>query len=341
MTIGMLTASFHPRTGGVERHVLRVGRALGQAGHAVCVLTLRHPGLEAEDEVEGMPVLRLDKRAGATERAAARDFLAGTAVIHSHDAYPLLKWRRLLPRVPVFMTWHGYEGWPIPLEAKVRRWWAGRFLTGAICMGEFICRWYGHGCDLTNYGAVDPPEQVTDPPAAGPALWLGRLEPDTGVLASIEALGLLARNRGIKVPLAVCGDGSLRARAERLAADLGLEATFHGQVPDPTPHIAGCRLALCSGYLGILECLSRRRPVFATWDNPLKRDYLSLHPCAGRGLAVAATSLEMAGAMADYLEHPERAAPGLAFGEQYARAQTWQSLAGLYLDLYRGKGVVW
>ncbi len=337
MKLAMLSASFYPRTGGVERHVGRVGAALVEQGHEVRLLTRRLDDMAVEETVDGIAVYRLPARPTRLERDAARAFLAGADVVHSHDAYPLLKWLRLLPRAPRFITWHGYEGWPIPLEAKVMRRLAGLFVGGSICMGEFICRWYGHGCDVVSYGAVDPPAAVTDPPADGPAVWVGRLEPDTGILPSIEALGLLERNHGLRLPLSVCGDGSLRHQAEQLAAKKGVEATFHGMVSPVTPYLEEATLVICTGYLGILEALAGRRAVFSVYDNPLKRDYLSLHPCAGRGLAVAGTPLEMAGQLAAYLAAPESA--GLAWGEQFARQQTWPAIAQMYLDLYRGKGV--
>jgi glycosyltransferase involved in cell wall biosynthesis len=104
-------------------------------------------------------------------------------------------------------------------------------------------------------------------------------------------------------------------------------------------HLAAARWVLCTGYLGILEALAHGRLVFATYDNPLKRDYLALHPCAGRGLVVAASPLALSGRMADYAAHPEQEQAELAWAEPYARAQTWEALARLYLDLYRAKGV--
>ena len=339
MKLAMLAASFHPQTGGVERHVRRVGSALVAMGHQVSLLTRQGEGTAAQEVVDGIQVLRLPARPGPLHLAQARELLAGAQVVHSHDAYPLLKWLRLLPRVPRFMTWHGYEGWPIPLEARLLRRLAGWLVSGSICMGEFICRWYGHGCTLTSYGAVDPPPTVTPPPPDGPALLLGRLEPDTGALAAIEALALLREHHGPALPLAVCGDGSLRPQAERLAAQRGLAAEFLGMVPDVSPHLARARLVLCTGYLGILEALAHGRLVFASYDNPLKRDYLRLHPCAGRGLLVAGSALEMSGQMAEHLRRPEQERLALSLGEQYARAQTWPALAGLYLDLYRAKGV--
>jgi glycosyltransferase involved in cell wall biosynthesis len=60
----LLTSDFfHPQIGGAERQVQLLAAALAARGHAVEVVTVRQAGLSARDEVDGVPVHRLNAAA--------------------------------------------------------------------------------------------------------------------------------------------------------------------------------------------------------------------------------------------------------------------------------------
>lgn len=63
-----------------------------------------------------------------------------------------------------------------------------------------------------------------------------------------------------------------------------------------------------TGYLGMLEAYIRRKPVLTTWNNPIKEDYIKMHPMYGKTV-------------------PER--------YRWAKEQTWDKLADLYEKLWR------
>jgi glycosyltransferase involved in cell wall biosynthesis len=337
----MIAPSFYPSVGGVETHVRRVATCLTQHGHQVSVLT--HAEAASQERLGSLVVHRLPKTGWRAAWRLARPHIARAEVVHCHDAYSFLHFylpsRWLPPRRPVFATFHGYEGYPIPKEAIRRRRFVSRRLRDAICMGDFICQWYASPCFAVSYGGVDP---VPDPPApaAEPsALFIGRLAEDTAIMAYLEAVLKLRRQHGHDLPIGVVGDGPLRAAAERYAQANWIKATFHGTVADPIPLLSACRLAFVSGYLSIWQALSLRRQVFALHQNPLKRDYLLGFPSASEVMVVAAEAEELAGSLARYLADPSRGAEMIARGARLASENTWDRVANLYLAMYQKHGI--
>jgi glycosyltransferase involved in cell wall biosynthesis len=252
----------------------------------------------------------------------------------------MLRWylpvRWMLPRRPAFLTFHGYEGYPIPLEARLLRRIAGRAALGSICMGEFICKWYRCRCDAVSYGGVDASAEVPEP-REDTAVFIGRLEPDTGIAEIIEALRLL-REGGRSLPLTVCGDGSLRARLENAARAAGIQAEFVGRVAEPRAYLLQARYAFVTGFLAILEAMACRRLVLSIYDTPIKRDYLELFP-ARDAIVIAGSAGELAARLAERLDAPERSRELLDRAQAFAHEQTWRKVAETYLHVYAAHGV--
>ncbi len=342
MRILMISPSFYPAVGGVETHVRRVSACLAEAGHQVSVLT--HSDAPSEERLGPVMVHRLPRTGWGAAWRLARPHIAGAEVVHCHDAYSYLHFylpsRWLPPRRPVFVTFHGYEGYPIPREAVRKRRFVRRRVRDALCMGDFICKHYGTRCYAVSYGGVDPAPASSPPPEPPSALFAGRLAEDTSVMGYLEGLVRLREKHGREVPIAVAGDGPLRARAEQYAREHGLQAVFHGPVADIGPLLEACRFAFVSGYLAIWEALARRRAVFALYDNPLKRDYLEGFPRAREVMTLLPGPAELADSLAEHLEAPARAAEMAEAGAALAAEHTWERVAGLYLEMYRAHGMV-
>jgi len=333
----MLSPSYFPRTGGVEKHVRCVVRELTARGLAVRLATPRCQTDWPEHEtIDGIEVTRLplDTRAG---RKALAPLVSWSRIVHTHDAYPFLKYylpfRLWDSHRPAFVTFHGYERYPIPLEARVLRRVVLWFTRGSICAGAFIPKWYRFRSTHITHGGVDaPPER---PSLGEGAVFVGRLEPDTGFLKYLEALRLLQEEHSLTLLLDVCGDGSLRGQGEEFARAHRLAVTFHGRVPDAAPCFARAQVAFVDGLLAMLEAMASGAVVFATYDNPLKEDYLRLFP--GARLAVIGESpTALADRLASLVEAPETLDRMAAAAYAFACTQTWARVADLYLDLYRG-----
>lgn len=332
----MLAPSYLPRLGGVERHVRFVTRELLAAGLQVRLATPRWEEDWSEREtIDGLEVTRLSLRS-RHGRKQLLPLIEWAQVVHTHDAYPFLKYylpyRFLHPRLPVFTTFHGYEGYPIPLEAKALRRIVLWLTRGTICAGAFIPRWYHFTCTHLTHGGVDaPPER---PPLGESAVFVGRLEADTGFLQYLKAVRLLKEKHAITLPLEVCGDGSLRTEGERTATEAGLQVAFHGSVSDVMPYLAQARFAFTSGLLGMLEAMAAGSAVLALYDNPLKEDYLRLFPGAEH-VCIADSEAELANQLVALMRSPEALEQRVAAAYEFAKEQTWAKVAEAYLSLYR------
>ena len=240
MKLLMLTPYFPPHVGGVEQHVLRVSQELAARGHFVRVLTLRHaPDLPRHKEMGPLEVFRTPRSRLARAVGLRLRLLREADIVHCHDAYAFRRFvgpMRLLSGRPIFITFHGYEGYPIAAGAiRLRQAIAGK-VRGSICMGEFICRHYHTRCDHISYGGVDMPDPPAPPPSpSGGAVFIGRLEPDTAIETYLEALRIARDEHGVRLDLEVCGDGSLRPALERYAAEHALSVLFRGAVADVRP----------------------------------------------------------------------------------------------------------
>jgi glycosyltransferase involved in cell wall biosynthesis len=332
----MLAPSYVPRLGGVEKHVRSVCRELARLGAEVRIATPRWEEGWAEQEViDDVAVRRLDLSARAGRRELA-PWVEWAEVVHTHDAYPFLKYylpfRARRPRLPAFVTFHGYEGYPIPLEARLLRRLVLWLTRGNICAGAFIPKWYRFRCTHVTHGGVDAP--AARPPSGEGAVFAGRLARDTGFLGALEAVRLLKEEHGVSLPLEVCGEGELRAEAERVVESASLEATFHGQVSDVMPYLRRARFAFVTGLLTMLEAMASGAIVLSLYDNPLKEDYLRLFPGA-RHAIISDSPAELARRAAELVASPDTLDAMAAEAYEFARTQTWGKVADLYVDLYQ------
>ncbi len=340
MRILMVTASFHPSVGGVETHVRRVSECLSARGHHVTVLA--QADRPSEESLGLVHVRRVPRENPWRAWRTARASLAAADIVHGHDAYSYLHFclpsAVLPPRRPTFLTFHGYEGYPIPQEAIAKRRFVRRRVRNALCVGEFICKWYGTPCFGITYGGVDPVPNPPPVPETQSAVFVGRIAEDTSLLVYLEALVQLRREYEYELPLTVVGDGPLRVIAQQFAQGQRLDVKFIGAVEDPSPFFANASIAFVSGYLSIWQALAANRLVFALYENEVKRDYLRGFPEAAEVLTAAADAESLADHLAAYLALPtegeERRARGLAL----AREHTWERVADLYLDMYRTHG---
>jgi len=269
--------------GGVQVHVDKVSRELRSRGHKV---TWVYP----HDTVtsNGQPV---QTSVG----------LAWAEAVVMHD---FSSWQDTAK--PNLMVFHGWEG-QFPLNqaiVEIRRSIA-KAAGATIAVGDFIRRWYGHEVDAVIWGATDlpgPGEPTLTIP--GRAVWVGRLELDTGCLETIQA----AVKQGLEVH--VYGDGNLRIPIEQWR-DRTPEARIllYGFVPNAAQHFSSASLALPSGYLTYLEALIRRRPCAVVATNPLKQDYWGLHP------------------------YPPDPRLDWIDAWRWAREQTWAKMADVYEEL--------
>jgi len=337
----MLSPSFHPAVGGVETHVRRVSECLAARGHQVTVLT--HADEPSEEQLGPLTVRRIPRTNWWRAWRAVRPHAAGADVVHCHDAYSFLHFYLpsccLPPRRPVFITFHGYESYPIRSEALRWRRFVRRRVTDALCVGEFICHWYGTPCFAVSYGGADSVPEPAPLPQRPGALFIGRLAEDTSIMLYLHALALLKSEHGPTLPLTVIGDGPMRRPGELYSKAQRLDTRFLGAVANPADYFALADIAFASGYLAIWQALAARRLVFAVCENELKRDYLLCFPEAERVMMIAGSAEELADQLAHYLSLPESGDQMRERGAALAAEHTWDRAADLYLAMYRAHGL--
>ncbi len=111
-------------------------------------------------------------------------------------------------------------------------------------------------------------------------LFLGRMDPHMGYNYCVD----LCRRRGWKLVIAA------------------------GERTDVLKLIKQADAVFTTGYLGILEAYLSNKEVLWFWNNPLKEDYIKMHPMYGKNSAAC---------------------------YQWARRQTWKKLADLYEKLWQ------
>lgn len=339
----MIAERLFPAIGGVEQHVAGLSQVLSHRGYHVTLVAPAHtPGLPAQESLPYATIWRIPQEENRTRGRYPqawrwwyrhRALLQQADIIHCHDVYALLHWlgplRWLVPHIPIYLTYHGYEMvYPIPRRAWWYRWLSRYLVRGSLAIGHFIRQWFPVRPQFTTYGAVTLPPSPLPLPAEPRALFVGRLAEDTGLDLYVQGIGLWQRETGRVLPLTVCGDGPLRPQLVQLAQAENVQADFLGWVADPTPHWQAATLAFTSGYLTMLTAMAYRRPVLSVYHSPVKESYLWLMPQASEIIRIASDSHLINQILQNWQENPPEAQIAAAY--TFAAEHSWENLASLY-----------
>jgi glycosyltransferase involved in cell wall biosynthesis len=363
MKILMFTPFFHPHIGGVETHVKKVSEELMKRGHEVTVVTSKHlPDLQSYESIAEIEVHRFSDEdygriiedkvpfisiKGLSNRVwwyiKLGRLIKKANVIHYHDFYLFTQWytffRKFFPHKPVFITFHGYEGYPVPEWALKHRKIAENLTWGCICVGDFIKKWYGTECDYITYGGVERDETGFNGKNEG-CVFVGRLEEDSGILEYVDSLKILKEKYGINVSLEICGDGSLKEKIIAIGDNNGLNIKLHGFVDNPRDYLIRSKFAFVSGYLAIFEAMINRKLVFAIYTNELKKDYLTMMPEFSNVVEIVPSAELLADRLVYYHKNPAMAEKKIQRAYDFAKKQTWEKVADIYLMMYKEKGLI-
>jgi len=347
------------RPGGAERVVCQLARALSQLGGLDVHLVTLYPSMELAGELEGAGVgvstLGMSHKyqvwSGVRRlRRLAREL--DPDVVHVHlfpanlvTALALGKGPR--PRPPLVFTehneWNRRRRYPVlrPVDA-----WVYRRFSQITCVSESaraaLVRWLPSLEDrlvvLGNPVTLPPTPWEAGGPFAHDVLFVGRLVPAKGLDLLLRALVRL-RQRNLVPTVAVAGAGPERASLEALSRRLGLErqVLFLGHRTDVPELMRASRvLALPSrwegGALVLLEGLAIGVPTVVTRVG--EAEELVEDGASGRMIPPEQVD-SLAGALADLLESPDRAAAmGRRGREAVLERLTWVQYARRFADLY-------
>lgn len=357
MKILFLSRLFYPHIGGVEKHVLEVGKRLVAQKNSVIVITEaynQHNQSESESakvtgSIFGITIYRMHVGSNMFLKKffiwfwllKHQNLIRQADIIHAHDVFFwYLPFRFLYPQKKVFTTFHGYEGNNMPnFRSIAMHKIAEKLSWGNICVGEFLTKWYGTKPTYITYGAISPEvRKVTTNvmPEKGKTYhvtFVGRLEEETGIIVYLWAV-LLLKEKGYRVSLTVCGDGSQRQRCEDFMRNYDVSVTFVGFVKDVLPYIEKSDFVFVSRYLGILESLEKKKPVFALYNNLIKKDYLSMTPFA-KSIIICENENDVVHAFIKLVHEKKQRAIKVETGYAWAKKQTWENLVNTYKNLWQ------
>lgn len=317
MNILFVSRLFKPHIGGVETHLNHLSNELLKMGHNVNVLTTRfQKELEKNELIGEIHVSRIEypkmkiigllyiwiwviKNIKCFEKYD---------VIHCHDVIIwLLPLKIIKPKTKLFLTFHGYEGYPLKRREILVHRFSNILSCGTIAIGKCIDKWYGTSSDIISTGAVDKSLFKKNPSKClYQYLFSGRLHDTTSVEKYL--------NNTIKNKIIFVGDGPLRNRCEEYG-------TVTGMVSNPIHFYEKAKIILASRYLSILEAIAMDKPVYAIYDNPLKKDYLMMTPFAKH--------IRIGKRFDKYItyKYPKEL-------KEWIKKQTWEKMAQDYIKLW-------
>lgn len=336
MSILFFSRLFYPHIGGVERHVLEISKLLVKKGNKVTVVTEQHfPVLRLDEIFEGIRILRIPGLGKGKLKKfkiwkwlwVNIELIRNAEIVHCHDVFFwYLPFRFLFPFKKIFTTFHGYEGFPLKSKNILIHKISESLSNGNICVGEFIKKWYKTNPDIVVYGGVSNVKNTISAKNPHSALFIGRLERQTGILRYMEAFKIIKK----KIPdfkFVMIGEGKL---GNKITANVELLKPL----VNAPKYFNYYNFAFVSGYLSIMEAMMAKRLVFAIYDNPLKRDYLKMTPFSKK-IVIANSPYEMASKVFYYLENSKEEEKVIKLAYNWVKQKTWTAMVNNYLKLWK------
>ncbi len=350
MTIVFFSRYFYPHIGGVEKHVLNISKELIKKKHKVIVITEKSNFKDKEIEqykditIYRIPITTSEKRKKFLIwkwLLLHRSIISDSDIVHAHDVfYWYLPFKMIYPSKKVYMTIHGYEGNKMPTrKSKISHKINAILSSGNISIGSFLEKWYGIKATYISYGAVAVQDKkpIISYPKKGviKALFIGRLEPETGIMEYLKFIDLM-RKDNISITIIIAGDGSLRNEAIEYVKVKKIKATFLGFVNDPQKYFSKVDIVFTSRYLGILESLLGKKRVYAFYNNAIKKDYLQMSSFS-QFINIAKSIKQMRLLLLNDKANENLYKASINQGYAFALEQSWQKLTLLYIKLWGKK----
>lgn len=347
MRILFFVHRYWPSVGGVEKYVHELGRALLETGHRVDVMAGAHKeNLPRAQMHEGLrihrfPALRSPSRCRAALWRSWPLFRSAEVISVSNTHMLEYFWRMFGPLADprkVFLIRHGMGCiYPVP-DAQKRRAQRSLGLTaGVVHDGRFIEKWLDVKPDLCPDQGLRPEADELAPvpePAPTSAIYIGRLEPDTGIRIYVDAVRRLTREHHRTFALDVYGEGTLLPELRETVARESLPVRFWGRVPNAQRHIPDSCFAFLDGRMAVQEAMARRRLVLAAYVDPLKRDYVGTESFSPYLITVG-SGAELAARAAHYIDHPHERAALVNRAFAHARTLRWNRTAQSYMGFWQ------
>jgi glycosyltransferase involved in cell wall biosynthesis len=337
MNILFFSRLFYPNIGGVEKHVLEISRILVKKGHRLTVVTEQSSSKNKTYEVvEGIRVFRIPKLSEKSDKkfkiwkwlSNNIDLIKDADVVHCHDVFFwYLPFRFMFPFKKVFTTFHGYESFPLSRKNILIRKISEKLSNGNICIGHFIKKWYGTKPDIVAYGGANKvKESEWAIKNKNSALFIGRLDDQTGILTYAEAMRQI-REKLPDFDFLVIGGGNLMSKIDK-------NIKISNPINNASDYLKNYNFAFVSRYLSIFEAMAAKRLVFAVYDNPLKEDYLRMTPFS-KYIVIFKSPQELVLKISYYLKNINEKNKLVDLAHAWVNSNTWLEMTKIYIKLWK------
>ncbi len=353
MVVLFFSRLFYPHIGGVEKHVLEISKILVSKGHKVIVISESLPESHNNSYQSDSPSARMVGKLKNLESYNInpgkdnwfkkfrlwkqlwehRDLIRSADVVHCHDVFFwYLPFRFLFFTKPVYTTFHGYEGNSLPTKKAIFIHKLSEKLSyGNICVGDFLKKWYGTKPTFVTYGAVDLAlTKQQNNKTKNKIVFIGRLEEEAGIIRYLKALAIL-KKRGISLSMDAFGEGSQKNDAIYFSQENSLDVRFMGTIKSTESVLNNYGYVFCSRYLSILESMAFRKPIFAEYNNAIKKDYLQMAPFA-EYISISKDVNELAQDLEKFLLGKKKLMVENAY--DWVKTETWDKMVEVYLSLW-------
>ena len=327
-----ITRLYYPHIGGVERPVRELSKHLVKKGHNVSIITEKYEThLDSCEKVEGASVYRISHPKLPViglliiwyKLFLKVRLFSSVDIIHSFGSFIwILPIRFVFFWKNYFVTFFGWEGkFPLPYRYILLRRLANLLTDKSIADAGFIEKYYGIKPDVLRYpSTLSPKKEVNFDKKERKAIYVGRLDNDTGLKNILEGIALL-KNTNVEF----CGDGELFEECSKYGK-------VHGFV-DPRKYFKPSLICLSPGHTSIVEAFFYKCLIVTTYNNEIKKDYLLMTPFKN-WIVVEKDPEKLAEKIKYYLDHPEKAKPMIEAAYKWVQGQTWEKMADTYEELW-------
>lgn len=335
---------YYPHVGGIEKHVYKISQELLKRGYSISIITETFKaGQKKEETIEGVKIFRIPVHAVSEKHKKwviwkwlkrHSSIFQNAEILHIHDVFywyiPFIV-RKNKPQIHI--TFHGYESDNPTISAILQRKLATHIARTTIHIGGFMQKWYHVKPTAILYGAADDVVKNQIEERNHKAIYLGRLKEDVGIMTYLHGLKIL-KDSGLTITLDIYGDGPKRQDAEKFVQENNLSVHFKGFIPDASKKLHTYSYAFISRYLGFIESMQSKTPIFAVYDTDMKKDYIMVHPQV-ENMFVAGSAEELADQMLNAIKYLSKTRRKVEESYVWARKQTWEMVVDVYEQMWR------
>ena len=340
MKILFLARRFYPDDGGVEKHIREISKVLIDNGYQINLITQSTGKINSYQNID---ITRIPKRPkGKSEKIHVwkwfwtnRNLIKEADIVHAHDVYWWYwPFRFIFLSKKSFVTFHGYESYPVKKGVIISRKISEMLSDGNIIVGDFMKKWYKTKPNYVIYGGVNTLETKNRKQElnnqnpmiknAQSAVFIGRLDEHTGILDYANAVDEI-RKKYPNFKFQILGEGKYMNKLNKYKP-IGFKTNVNY-------YLQQNNFVFVSRYLSILEAFANKRLVIAHFDNLIKEDYLRMTPYKNF-IEIVSSPQEVAQIVFNNLKNPKLAEKRINDAYRWVIKYSWENVVKKYISLW-------